>query len=103
LESYYINNNNGFGGYLKFPSRPRQGYATFGPADFLDPRNTPMRMGRHYNGVPMHMRYPFTPDGIVSLTPSARRGGSRASDLKDASRRTSASSRIPRARRTLIC
>ena len=85
LESYYINNNSGFGGYLKFPPRARQGYASFGPADYLDPRNTPVRMSRHYNGVPMHMRYPFTPDGIVSLTPFTHgfEGESGLSDLSD--------------------
>jgi len=84
LESYYINNNNGFGGYLKFPPRPRQGYASFGPADYLDLRNTPLRMSRHYNGVPMHMRYAFTPDGIESLTPFTH-GGEGESGLSDLS------------------
>ncbi len=85
LESYYINNNNGFGGYLKFPPRASQGYASFGPADYLDPRNMPVRMSRHYNGVPMHMRYPFTPAGIVSLTPFTHggEGESGLSDLKN--------------------
>jgi hypothetical protein len=85
LESYYINNNNGFGGYLKFPPRTRQGYAPFGPADYLDSRNTPVRMSRHYNGVPMHMRYAFTPDGIESLTPFTHgmEGESGLSDLAD--------------------
>lgn len=69
LESYYINNNNGFGGYLKFPPKPREGYAAFGPADYLDSRNPGVRMGRYYNGAPLQVRYAFTPDGIVSLTP----------------------------------
>lgn len=86
LESYYINNNNGFGGYLKFPPKPRESYAAFGPADYFDPRNTPVRMGRHYNGVPMQMRYAFTPDGIVSLTPFTHgmEGESGLSNLGDA-------------------
>ncbi len=82
LESYYINNNNGFGGYLKFPPQPRKGYSAFGPADYLHPRNTPVRMSRHYNGVPRYMHYPFTPDGIVSLTPFTH-GGEGVSGLSD--------------------
>ena len=85
LESYYINNNNGFGGYLKFPPKSREGYAAFGPADYLDSRNSPVRMGRHYNGVAMQMRYAFTPDAIVSLTPftHGREGESGLSNLAD--------------------
>ena len=42
-------------------------------------------MGRHYNGVPMHMRYPFTPDGIESLTPFTH-GGEGESGLSDLER-----------------
>jgi hypothetical protein len=85
VESYYINNNNGFGGYLKFPPRAAKGYARFGPADTSDPRNPPMRMGRHYNGWPAHIRYPFSPYGLVSLTPFTHggEGESGLSDLKD--------------------
>jgi hypothetical protein len=85
LESYYINNNNGFGGYLKFPPKPREGYASFGPADYYEARNPPMRMGRFYNGAPLNMRYAFTPDGMVSLTPFTHgmEGESGLSNLAD--------------------
>jgi hypothetical protein len=84
LESYYINNNNGFGGYLKFPARSRNSYG-FGPADYQDSRNPPLRMGRHYNGLPSSIRYPFSPGGVVSLTPFTHggEGESGLSDLKN--------------------
>ncbi len=82
LESYYINNNNGFGGYLKFPPGPAKGYAAFGPADPRDERNAPQRMGRHYNGVGAYLRYPFTPYGVESLTPFTH-GGEGESGLSD--------------------
>jgi hypothetical protein len=48
--------------------------AGFGPAYLNDPRNTPLRFGRHDNGKGMYYRLPFSPFGIESFTPFANNG-----------------------------
>jgi hypothetical protein len=68
VESYYHGNNSGFGTYFKFPPGPKAGYPAFGPAYLADPRNAPVRLGRHHGGVPRLFRLPFSPFGIESLT-----------------------------------
>src|SRR5262245_7960522 len=85
LESYYINNNNGFGGYLKFPSQLAKDTTWFAPANYLNSRNPPIRMGRYYNGVRADMRYAFSPYGLISLTPFTHGGEGEAglSELND--------------------
>src|SRR5207237_4784637 len=47
------------------------GYPAFGPAFMHDPRNPPLRAGRHYNARGKYNRLPFSPAGIESLTPFA--------------------------------
>ena len=69
VEHYYISNNHGFGTYFKFPPQPAEGYPAFGPADPSDERNPMLRMGRHGNGQPSGIRFPFTPHGMEPLTP----------------------------------
>jgi len=71
-EEYYNQNNSGFGTYLKLPLQPADGYPAFGPAFMGDPRNPPMRFGRHYNGMPSQRRLPFSPFGAESFTRFAR-------------------------------
>lgn len=67
-ERYYNQNNSGFGGYYKLPPQAPGGYPAFGPAYISDPRNPPLRAGRHYNGLGSYTRLPFSPAGIESLT-----------------------------------
>ena len=71
IEEYYNQNNSGFGAYLKLPPSPPDGYAQFGPANMSDPRNPPLRFGRHDNGKGKYYRLPFLPTGAVSFTPFA--------------------------------
>jgi hypothetical protein len=71
-EEYYNQNNSGFGTYLKLPLQRPDGYPAFGPAWMNDPRNTPLRFGRHYNGRPNLHRMPFSPFGVEALTCFAR-------------------------------
>jgi len=71
-EEYYNQNNSGFGTYLKMPLQRPDGYPAFGPAWMNDPRNTPLRFGRHDNGRPNLHRMPFAPFGAESLTCFAR-------------------------------
>jgi hypothetical protein len=71
-EEYYNQNNSGFGAYLKLPLRPPAGEPAFGPASMSDPRNPPLRFGRHDNGRPSLRRLPFSPFGVESLTRFAR-------------------------------
>jgi hypothetical protein len=73
-EEYYNQNNSGFGGYYKIPPQPKEGYPSFGPAYTGDPRNPPLRQGRHYNGRGKYARLPFSPFGIESLTRFANFG-----------------------------
>ncbi|MDA1013939.1 MAG: hypothetical protein O3A00_05735 [Planctomycetota bacterium] len=67
-EKYYNQNNSGFGGFYKLPAKPPSGYSAFGPGWDGDPRNPPLRSGRHYNSKPKLTRLPFSPAGIESLT-----------------------------------
>jgi hypothetical protein len=73
-EEYYNQNNNGFGAYFKLPPSVPQGYSAFGPGYRVDPRNPPLRFGRHYNAKPREYRLPFSPFGVESLTPFANNG-----------------------------
>lgn len=85
-EEYYNQNNSGFGGYYKIPQAPaswpekdftpeyRQHFPAFGPAWSQDPRNPPLRQGRHDNGRGRYARLPFSPRGIEALTPFANFG-----------------------------
>jgi hypothetical protein len=73
-EEYYNQNNSGFGGYYKLLPQAPDGYPAFGPAHGGDPRNPPLRQGRHYNGRGRYARLPFSPHGIQSLTPFANFG-----------------------------
>src|SRR5262249_43468578 len=57
-EEYYNQNNSGFGAYFKLPPQPPRGYPAFGPGDTSDPRNPPLRFGRHYNGKGKYYRFP---------------------------------------------
>lgn len=65
---YYNQNNSGFGSYHKLPPSPPNNSTPFGPGWRNDPRNTPLRFGRHYNGKPKLQRLPFTPAGAESFT-----------------------------------
>src|SRR5687767_7645445 len=71
VEEYYNQNNSGFGAYIKLPPTAPEGYAQFGPANMSDPRNPPLRFGRHDNGKGRYYRLPFLPTGSVSFTPFA--------------------------------
>ncbi|HKB38700.1 MAG TPA: hypothetical protein VKD72_19815, partial [Gemmataceae bacterium] len=73
-ERYYNQNNSGLGGYYKLPPAPPGGYPAFGPAWMQDPRNPPLRAGRHSNGRGKYTRLPFSPAGIESLTRFANFG-----------------------------
>ncbi|MCC6420610.1 MAG: hypothetical protein IT429_20425 [Gemmataceae bacterium] len=73
-EEYYNQNNSGFGGYYKLPPQAPAGYPAFGPAYSGDPRNPPLRRGRHYNGRGKYTRLMFSPRGIESLTRFANFG-----------------------------
>lgn len=71
IEEYYNQNNSGFGSYLKMPPSAPEGYAQFGPGNMSDPRNPPLRFGRHDNGKGRYYRLPFLPTGAVAFTPFA--------------------------------
>src|SRR5262249_43273955 len=73
-EEYYNQNNSGFGGYYKIPPAVKDGYTSFGPAWTGDPRNSPLRNGRHSNGNGKYSRLPFSPYGIESFTRFANFG-----------------------------
>jgi hypothetical protein len=73
-ESYYNLNNAGFGSLYKIPNQPPVGYAPFGPAYKQDPRNTPLRHGRHDDGRGIYISFPFSPHGVEALTPFVRKG-----------------------------
>ncbi len=74
VESYYNLNNFGFGTYYKFPVQTPEGYPAFGPAYKPDERNARVRHGRHADGRPIHIQFPFSPYGIESLTPFVLKG-----------------------------
>jgi hypothetical protein len=71
-EEYYNQTSSGFGGFVKFPLNPPAGTSSFGPAYTADARNPPLRHGRLDDGRPRLHRLPFSPFGIVGLTPFAR-------------------------------
>jgi hypothetical protein len=73
-ESYYNLNNAGFGSLYRIPIQARVGYAPFGPGYKQDPRNAPLRHGRHEDGRGIYISFPFSPDGIEALTPFVRKG-----------------------------
>ena len=72
VEGYYNLNNSGFGTLFKMPAQAPEGYSSFGPGYWGDPRNPPMRTGRFFDSKPVQYRLPFSPFGITSLTPFAR-------------------------------
>jgi hypothetical protein len=94
VEEYYNQNNSGFGAYLKLPPPTRHAFNggqggdygsgrlfvgeshahAFGPGNTRDPRNPPLRFGRHDNGKGKYYRLPFSPHGVESLTPFALNG-----------------------------
>jgi hypothetical protein len=74
VESYYNLNNFGFGTYYKFPPQAPGGYPAFGPAYKNDPRNAPLRHGRHADGRGIYIQFPFSPYGIEALTPFVLKG-----------------------------
>jgi hypothetical protein len=84
-EEYYNQNNSGFGGYYKLPPPAFGAYDdpsksarhrpfNFGSAWTGDPRNPPLRNGRHSNGLGKYSRLPFSPYGIESFTRFANFG-----------------------------
>ena len=73
-QSYYNLNNFSFGPYYKIPLQQPEGYAPFGPAHKQDPRNPPLRHGRHEDGRGSYNSFPFSPYGIEALTPFVRKG-----------------------------
>jgi hypothetical protein len=73
-EEYYNLNNSGFGAYFKLPPRVPKGDSAFGSGWRGDPRNPPLRFGRHYNSKPKYYRLPFSPYGIEAFTPFANNG-----------------------------
>lgn len=73
-EEYYNLNNSGFGAYFKLPASVPNDYSAFGPGWRGDPRNPPLRFGRHYNSKPKLYRLPFSPYGLTSLTRFANNG-----------------------------
>ena len=73
-ESYYNLNNSGFGSLYKIPIQQPKGYAAFGPGNMRDPRNTPLRHGRHEDGRGIYISFPFSPFGIEAFTPFVRKG-----------------------------
>ncbi|MFO0864909.1 MAG: hypothetical protein U0744_09695 [Gemmataceae bacterium] len=74
VESYYNLNNFGFGNYYKLPARTPEGYASFGPGYKNSPQNARIRHGRHDDGRPIFISFPFTPFGIEPMTPFAVKG-----------------------------
>jgi hypothetical protein len=74
VESYYNLNNSGFGTYYKFPVNVPNAYAGFGPGYKPDPANGKVRHGRHDDGRPIYVQFPFSPYGIEALTPFVLKG-----------------------------
>src|SRR5262249_52822330 len=58
----------------KIPIQVPEGYPAFGPGYMQDPRNAALRHGRHADGRPIHIRFPFSPYGIEALTPFVLKG-----------------------------
>lgn len=65
---YYNLNNNGFGSLIAFPAQPPQ-MPAFGAANPSDPSNPEIQAGYFSNGLPRYERYPFSPNGLRTLTP----------------------------------
>jgi hypothetical protein len=64
LEDYYNLNNNGFGSFYRFPAAPPD--LQFYPAAVTDNPAIPYVLE---NGAPFSYRYPYTPRGLVPMTP----------------------------------
>ena len=78
----------------------------FGPATCGDPRNPPLRIGRHRQRPGTYYRLPFSPYGIEALTPlrpATTMGRPIRRSAARRIRRASARSRIRPARRTTTC
>jgi hypothetical protein len=71
IEEYYNQNNWGFGTYYTIPIEVPKDVPAFGPAYLNDPRNPPLRIGRHPESPDggVYNRLPFSPYGISTLTP----------------------------------
>jgi hypothetical protein len=65
---YYNGAAFGFGTYYILPPRPPTGIPAFGPGDYADPRNPPMRSLPWLPGVSGGMSIPFQPYGMDILT-----------------------------------
>jgi hypothetical protein len=74
VQSYYNLNNFGFGTYYKFPVAVPKDTPRFGPGFKYHPANGKVRHGRHDDGRPIHIQFPFSPYGIESLTPFMVKG-----------------------------
>lgn len=74
VESYYNLNNFGFGTYYKFPAAVPDSYTGFGPGYKPDAKNGKVRHGRHPDGRPIWVQFPFSPFGVEGLTPFVIKG-----------------------------
>src|SRR5439155_20707160 len=74
VESDYNLNNFGFGTYYKFPIHVPKDTPRFGPGYKHDPANGKVRHGRHDDGRPIYVQFPFSPYGIEALTPFVLKG-----------------------------
>ncbi|TXD39303.1 hypothetical protein FRC98_02575 [Lujinxingia vulgaris] len=80
VTEYYNQNNNGFGTLAAFPlTLPEPDRAPFGSPVPDDASNPRIQIGWYSNGNPQYMRFPFSPQGLYSLTPFALGGDSAAS------------------------
>src|SRR5262245_5913846 len=68
VESYYNLNNFGFGTYYKFPVVVPKDTPRFGPGYKYADANGKVRHGRHDDGRPIYVQFPFSPHGIEALT-----------------------------------
>jgi len=69
VELYYNQNQKGFGSLFKLPPKAQPEASAFGPGDATDERNPGWDM-LGSNG--MSFRFPFTPQGMESITPWIR-------------------------------
>lgn len=69
IEEYYNKNNNGFGAFLKFPVKVPKGAIAFGKPNPKHKSNPAIQLGWHQNCDIRKSRYPFSPNGLESLTP----------------------------------
>jgi hypothetical protein len=77
---YYNLNNNGFGHLLAFSSQRDGSMPAFGSP--VAGENPGIQVGIHGNGNPRYTRYPFSPQGIETLTPFTH-GFDNAAPLSD--------------------